>query len=267
MNWSGNHIGTQRPMSYFHNIIPAFFLPVGIVLLLLLSAVVLKKRALVVFCAVLLFLLSIPLTSNFLIRSSIEQFQTRRLVSEVGTGDAIVVLSGMLTTAPLAGGGFISEWNDPDRFFAGIELIKASKAPIVIFTGGKMPWTSSKPEGEVLKEYAVQFGVPADRIILTSNVENTEDEAREVRKYLGSAKKVILVTAASHMPRAEAIFVAYGLEVIPFPVDFKIEASRSFTILDVLPNATSLKGSEMAMREWYGRAFYLLKQAVAQLNK
>ena len=253
-------------MIYLHKIIPALFLPVGILLLLLLSAAFWKMRILALSCAVLLFLLSIPLTSNYLIRS-VEQFETRRLVSEVGTGDAIVVLSGMLTTAPLAGGGFISEWNDPDRFFAGIELIKASKAPIVIFTGGKMPWTSSKPEGEVLKEYAVQFGVPADRIILTSNVENTEDEAREVRKYLGSAKKVILVTAASHMPRAEALFVAYGLEVIPFPVDFKIEASRSFTILDVLPNATSLKGSEMAMREWYGRAFYLLKQAVAQLNK
>jgi uncharacterized SAM-binding protein YcdF (DUF218 family) len=249
-------------MIYFFKIIPAFFLPIGIVLLLLLSAAFLKKWTLALSCAVLLFLLSIPLTSNYLIRS-VEQFQTRRLVSEVGTGDAIVVLSGMLTSAPLAGGGFISEWIDPDRFFAGIELIKASKAPIVIFTGGKMPWTSNKPEGEVLKEYAVQFGVPAGRIILTSIVENTEDEAREVQKYLGSAKKVILVTSAFHMHRAEALFVAHGLEVIPFPVDFKVDASSSLTVLDVLPNASSLKGSEMAMREWYGRAYYLLKQVFA----
>lgn len=249
-------------MIFFHQIIPAFFLPVGIVLLLLLSAAFWKNRTLALSCVVVLFLLSIPLTSNYLIRS-VEQFQTRRLVSEVETGDAIVVLSGMLTSAPLAGGGIISEWIEPDRFFAGIELIKASKAPIVIFTGGKMPWTSSKPEGEILKEYAVQLGVPAGHIILTSNVENTEDEAREVRKYLGIAKKVILVTSAFHMPRAAALFVAHGLEVIPFPVDFKIDASRSFTVLDVLPNATSLKGSEIAMREWYGRAYYLLKQPVA----
>jgi len=249
-------------MIYLHKIIPALFLPVGILLLLLLSAAFWKMRILALSCAVLLFLLSIPLTSNYLIRS-VEQFETRRLVSEVGTGDAIVVLSGMLTSAPLAGGGFISEWIDPDRFFAGIELIKASKAPIVIFTGGKMPWTSSKPEGEILKEYAVQFGVPAGRIILTSNVESTEDEAREVQKYLGSAKTVILVTSAFHMHRAEALFVAHGLQVIPFPVDFKIDASQSFTVLDVLPNASSLSGSEKAMREWYGRAYYLLKQAVA----
>ena len=249
-------------MIYLHKIIPALFLPVGILLLLLLSAAFWKMRILALSCAVLLFLLSIPLTSNYLIRS-VEQFETRRLVSEVETGDAIVVLSGMLTSAPLAGGGFISEWIDPDRFFAGIELIKASKAPIVIFTGGKMPWTSSKPEGEILKEYAVQFGVPAGRIILTSNVESTEDEAREVQKYLGSAKTVILVTSAFHMHRAEALFVAHGLQVIPFPVDFKIDASQSFTVLDVLPNASSLSGSEKAMREWYGRAYYLLKQAVA----
>ena len=93
-------------MIYLHKIIPTLFLPVGIVLLLLLSAAFLKKRTLALSCAVVLFLLSIPLTSNFLIRS-VEQFQTRRLVSEVGTGDAIVVLSGMLTSAPLAGGGII----------------------------------------------------------------------------------------------------------------------------------------------------------------
>src|SRR5262245_16130901 len=248
-------------MIYFHQILPALFLPIGIVLLLLLSAAILNKRTLALSCAVVLFLLSIPLTSNSLIRSA-EQFQTRQLVSEVGTGDAIVVLSGMRTSAPLAGGGIISEWSDPDRFFAGIELFKASKAPLLIFTGGKMPWTTSQPpEGEVLKEYAIQLGIPTDRIINTSNVENTEDEAREVRKYLGNAKKVILVTSAYHMPRAEALFVAHGIEVIPYPVDFKVNASRSLTVLDFLPNAVSLQMSEMAMREWYGRAYYLLKHA------
>jgi uncharacterized SAM-binding protein YcdF (DUF218 family) len=249
-------------MMYFHQILPALFLPIGIVLLLLLSAAFFNKRTLALSCAVVLFLFSIPLTSNYVIRS-VEQFQTRRLVSEVGTGDAVVVLGGMLTSAPLAGGGIISEWVDPDRFFAGIELFKASKAPLVIFMGSKMPWMpNAPPEGAVLKEYAVQLGVPADRIIITSNVENTEDEAREVRKYLGNAKKVILVTSAFHMPRAEALFVVHGIEVIPYPVDFKVDATTSLTVLDVVPSAGSLLNSERAMRELFGRAYYLLKSAL-----
>ena len=49
--------------------------------------------------------------------------------------------------------GLIYEWSDPDRFFGGIELMKAGKARKIIFTGGKMPWQSDeiKPEGEVLE--------------------------------------------------------------------------------------------------------------------
>ncbi|HZH49551.1 MAG TPA: YdcF family protein [Nitrospira sp.] len=249
-------------MIYLHKILPTLVLPIGIVLLLLLCAAVINKRALTLAAVLVLFFLSIPLTSNYFYRAA-EQFQTRRLVAEVGAADAVVVLSGTLTSAPLAGGGSISEWGDPDRFFAGVELVKANKAPVLIFTGGTYPWmTNSPPEGVILKEYALQLGVPADHIIVTANVENTEDEAREVRKYVGNAKKVILVTSAFHMSRAQALFVAFGMEVIPFPVDFGVDATRSFTVLDMLPNASSLLKSEMAMREWLGQAFYSLKMAL-----
>src|ERR1700682_887243 len=122
-------------MIYFHKILPTLVLPIGIVLLLLLCAAVFNKRVVALSAALVLFFLSIPLTSNYFYRA-VEQFQTRGLVDEVGTADAVVVLSGMLTSAPLAGGGSISEWGDPDRFFAGVELVKANNAPVLIFTGG-----------------------------------------------------------------------------------------------------------------------------------
>jgi hypothetical protein len=37
-----------------------------------------------------------------------------------------------------------------DRIFAGIELIKENKAPYLILTRGKVPWSKGKPEGEFL---------------------------------------------------------------------------------------------------------------------
>lgn len=195
-------------MIYLHKILPTLFLPIGIVLLVFIAAAVTKKRALAFFGIVVLFGLSIPLTANWLLRA-VEHFETRPLVSEVGSGDAIVVLSGMPTSSPLAGGGTISECGDPDRFSAGVELFKAGKAPRLIFTGGKVPWLpDSPPEGEVLLSYAVQLGVPPDRMHVTPNVENTEDEAREVSRYLGRGKRIILVTSAFHMPRAQRLFMA-----------------------------------------------------------
>ncbi len=246
-------------MIYFHKILPALFLPIGIVLVALTAAVVTKKRAFIVAGLLPLVGLSLPLVSNLLLRT-IENFESRPVIETLQTGDAIVVLSGMLTSAPLAGGGTVSEWRDPDRFFAGVELLKAEKAPLLIFTGGTLPWLpANPPEGEILKPFAIQFGAPADRIAVTSTVENTEDEAKEVRRKLGPGKKVILVTSAFHMPRAQRLFSAHGLDVIPFPVDFNQDSTSSLTILDFIPTATELVKSEVAIREWIGRAYYAVK--------
>ena len=246
-------------MMYLHKILPALFLPIGIVLVVLAAAVVTKRRGLITAGLALLLVFSMPLVSNILFRS-IENFEERPVIATLPSGDAIVVLSGMLTTAPLAGGGVVSEWTDPDRFFAGVELLKAGKAPLLIFTGGQLPWLpNNPPEGDLLKPFAAQMGVPLDRIAVTSVVENTEDEAREVRRHLGPGKRVILVTSAYHLTRATRLFTAQGLEIIPFPVDFDGDSTRPWTILDVIPTATGLWKSEMAIREWLGQAFYAVK--------
>ena len=207
----------------------------------------------------LLLVFSMPLVSNLLFRA-VENYEERPVIATLPSGDAIVILSGMLTTAPLAGGGTVSEWTDPDRFFTGVELLKAEKAPLLIFTGGQLPWLPNEPpESDVLKPFAIQMGVPPERIAVTSVVENTEDEAREVHRLLGPGKRIILVTSAFHLTRATRLFKAQGLEIIPFPVDFNGDTTRPWTILDVIPTATGLWKSEMAIREWLGRAFYAVK--------
>ncbi|MBM4126770.1 MAG: YdcF family protein [Nitrospira sp.] len=246
-------------MMYLHKILPALLLPIGIVLVVLTAALVTKRRGFIAAGLALLLLFSTPLVSNLLFRS-IENYEARPVIAALPSGDAIVVLSGMLTTAPLAGGGIVSEWTDPDRFFAGVELLKAGKAPLLIFTGGQLPWLpNNPPEGTLLKPFAAQMGIPLERITVTPVVENTEDEAREVRRHLGPGKKVILVTSAFHFTRARQLFTAQGIEVIPFPVDFNGDTTRPWTILDVIPTASGLWKSETAIREWPGRAFYAVK--------
>ncbi len=43
----------------------------------------------------------------------------------------------------------MSEWNDGDRFWGGIALYQAGKAPLLVFTGGWSPGQpNAKPEGE-----------------------------------------------------------------------------------------------------------------------
>jgi uncharacterized SAM-binding protein YcdF (DUF218 family) len=152
------------------------------------------------------------------------------------------------------------EWGDPDRFFGGIALFKACKAQKLVFTGGKMPWDKvKKTEGDVLKEYAISNGIPSENIIVTKDVENTAEEADAVKELISPSKRIILVTSAYHMYRAQRLFEKQGFEVIPCKVDYKAERNKITTIIDFLPSAGNLGMTEIGIRELLGRFFYLIK--------
>ena len=55
------------------------------------------------------------------------------------------------------------------------------------------------------------------------------------------------------------LFEKEGLEVVPYPVDFKSLTTDSVTFMDYLPNAESLAKTEVGMRELIGRLYYWLK--------
>ena len=152
------------------------------------------------------------------------------------------------------------EWGDPDRFFGGIALIKAGKAQMLVFTGGKMPWDEAKKtEGEVLKQYAISNGIPSEKIFVTKDVENTADEAVAVKELISQSKRIILVTSAYHMYRAKRLFEKQGFIVIPYKVDYKTERNKMTTIIDFLPSANNLEITEIGFRELIGRLFYLIR--------
>lgn len=250
---------------YLHKILPVFLLPLGIVLLLVSAGMLLRRRALIWTGIVLLWLGSTPLVSQRMIRA-VEGGAVRASASDALPADAIVVLSGGRIVAP--GAAAISEWGEANRFFGGVELFKASKAPLLIFTGGRLPWEpeTARTEGEVLAEYAKNFGVPAECMVTTGAVENTAEEAVAVAALLSErrrkvvdrpkALRVLLVTSAFHMARARHLFERAGVKVIPFPVDFQVELSRAVTIIDFLPSASALRQTELAWREMYGQLYY-----------
>ena len=253
-------------MLYLSKILPVFVLPTGVILLLLAFSLWFRRRALVAAALVLLWLASTSLVSDPLMRA-VEGWQARQPVASAPAADAIVVLSGMLQHA--GGPGGQDEWTDSvDRFDAGVALAKAGKAPLLMFTGGWLPWhPEAKPEGDVLRERAIDRGIPADRIVVTGIVRNTDEESRAVaavlrsRESSGRTASVILVTSAYHMRRARLLFARAGLSVTPFPVDFQT-STAPFTFLRLLPRAASIEHTETALRECYGYLYYrLIKQS------
>ncbi len=69
----------------------------------------------------------------------------------------------------------------------------------------------------VMAELARDLGVCAERIIINGRPLNTYQEALEVAKIVERGDTVILVTSASHMRRAVALFEGQGVDVIPSP--------------------------------------------------
>ncbi|MDC1023187.1 YdcF family protein, partial [Alphaproteobacteria bacterium] len=147
------------------------------------------------------------------------------------------------------------EFSDPDRFFAGVELIKQKKSNKLIFTAGQLPWTENwKPEGYILKNKAVSLGVRS-QILVTSNVKNTYEESIAVTELIPSNSSIALVTSAFHMHRSKYLFEKQGFNVTPFPVDFKTSSSK-FTMLNFIPSVGALSATSIYIRENIGRLYY-----------
>jgi uncharacterized SAM-binding protein YcdF (DUF218 family) len=245
-------------MIYLHKILPTFVLPIMLVIIVILIGLIKNKKKLIYIAIGVLYILSTPIFSNNFFKL-VEGSDYRKPISTLDSADAIVVLSGMLGINEVGDETYI-EWGDPDRFFGGIALFKAGKAQKLVFTKGKMPWDKLKnTEGDILKKFALENNVPNENILLTNFVENTEDESKAVKELIKPNNKIILVTSAYHMYRAEKLFEKEGFSVIPYKVDFKIYNNQNINIVDFLPTTNSLSVTETGMREIIGRIFYFIK--------
>ncbi len=240
-------------------VLPLVVLPLGLAMVLLVAAWLGRRRWPLAGALAVLGLFSTGLVSQLLWRS-VEYPWQRKTVDAASTAAAIVVLSGGRHAAP--GLDRVSEWHDPDRFLTGVALFKAGRAPRLLFTGGQSPYQrGSRPEGQIYLDEAQTLGVPPSAMASTGIVVNTAEEARAVRALLpGQNRRILLVTSAFHMRRAQRLFEREGLTVLPFPVDFQARGRWAGAIwrdpLMWLPSAAHLDDSSRALREWIGRLVY-----------
>lgn len=232
------------------------------VLIFLLYFLYRKKIKYISYTIFALIIFSNGIFSQVLLRF-IEYPWQRKEFESIEKAYGIVVLSGG-RKLPL-GNTRIIEWNDPDRFIAGVELYKLGKGNKLIFTGGSNPYNSDLPPvGDIYLNEAFAIGIPKKDLITTYRVLNTFQEAKAIKELLNERipfkqKKVILVTSAFHMNRAKRIFEKEGIIVQPFPVDFKSNKSFKSILLNPIewvPSSGSLNRTSFALRELTGRIIY-----------
>ena len=221
-----------------------------------------RKSKFVYSSIVFLFIFSNGIISDSLWRL-LEHPWKRLNYAEIASSDAIVVLSGGRKLPP--GNTEIIEWSDPDRFISGINLYRANKSNKLIFTGGLDPLNSTlPPEGDIYIKEAISMGIPKKDLFTTHPVFNTLGEAKAIknlleRKKTSYKKKIILVTSAFHMKRAMKVFEREGINVLPYPVDFRTSKnliSKLRNPLVWIPSSYYFNRSSEAIRELIGRIVY-----------
>jgi uncharacterized SAM-binding protein YcdF (DUF218 family) len=241
---------------YLKQMLLFFAMPLGIGGVIVLAGVVLRRRYLCVVGVVVIWVCAMPVTGNWFIRV-VEEWTVRTPAESMPQADAIVVLSGGRVTAP--GDSVVSEWQDADRFFGGIELYQAGKAPMLIYTDGWSPRYPQAPsQGQAYARFARAYGVPDAALHTTEKVVNTAAEARAVAELISVRKdgdcprRILLVTSAYHMRRAKLLFARAGIKVVGFPVDFQVSVGGEMTVRDFVPQAECLEDVEKGLKEVYG---------------
>jgi uncharacterized SAM-binding protein YcdF (DUF218 family) len=111
-----------------------------------------------------------------------------------------------------------------------------------------------------MKRWAHRLGVPNDAILTEEESRTTYENATGTRRLLGQAS-ILLVSSASHLPRATALFAKQGFRVTPAPCAYisqnKPGDSRNgLNVFDFLPNDRALQNSQDAIAEVIGIAVY-----------
>lgn len=180
-------------------------------------------------------------------------------VTDLAKADAVVMLGGMIDANSLRGGR--PEFGSAvDRLTASLEIIFRKKADFVLISGGSgLMLQGGLREGDVLRNYLAAQGFPAEKILSEAVSRNTRENAIESGKIISARKlqKIVLVTSAFHMPRSVACFRKAGIEVMPYPVDYRTAERTSFPE-SFFPSAQGIDDFSTAVREIVGLIAYKL---------
>ena len=188
-----------------------------------------------------------------LLSKTLESEYPIRTVPE-GDGDAIVVLSSSVYSAqpsiPEEGPGAETELRC--RYAAW--LYHHWRALPVVASGGKAPTAVA---GEVMRKVLEADGVPPAMIWTEDRSRSTYENARFTAPLLQAKgiRRIVLVTEAFHMRRAEACFRKQGFLVTPAPCGYR-STSKVDQIGDLVPNSRSIAINDEVLHEWVGLAWY-----------
>ncbi|HCD06255.1 MULTISPECIES: YdcF family protein [unclassified Methylophaga] len=162
-------------------------------------------------------------------------------------------------------------WQQPqvgqasDRYFGAAYLAARYPGSPVIFTGGHnlLFFDAGTTPAQLSHQLLTMVGIDEKRLIIESQSRNTYENFQMLKTVLPQRHgQYLLVTSAYHMPRSIGIAKKQGINVLPYPVDYRSQTGDSrrldFAVFD------QLEKLEPAWREWVGLTAYFVAGKTSQ---
>lgn len=163
--------------------------------------------------------------------------------------DYIVVLGsqyaprdGLPVTAALGSEGLT-------RIVEGVRLTRFFPEARLVVSGGAV--AGYMPSARGYSVLARELGIEPAKLIVIDTPQDTREEAAAIVKLLASSP-FVLVTSASHMPRAMELMIAAGARPLAAPTGHRADPSQTWTWRSLLPFASALRSTEIALHEYVG---------------
>jgi uncharacterized SAM-binding protein YcdF (DUF218 family) len=184
--------------------------------------------------------------------------RTHALATTNNTGAQAIVLlgGGRLVDAPEYGGLDMPGHHSLARIQYAARLHRQTGLPVLI-TGGS-PGGALEAEAVIMGRVLTEdFSVPVAWLETQSNT-TAENAAMTAKMLLPLGKRrILLVTTAMHMPRAQAVFEQNGFDVVAAPTLFL--GRGSLKMANFIPAGEGVERSHAALHEWIGLLWYRIR--------
>ena len=185
----------------------------------------------------------------------------RRPAPEPAELSCIIVLGGAFENVVIASRGGMEFNQAAERFVETLRLARAYPAARILVSGGDGSLSGLyEGDAQASEGFFKTFGIGADRLIREGESRTTFENALNTRDLLAKHRmeRCALVTSAYHMPRSVGLFRANGIEVLPWPADYRTSGKVRLGF-DFTQPSLNAQLATTAAKEWTGLlAYYLL---------
>lgn len=218
-----------------------------------------RIRTLASAAAALLLFLTLFTTTGAVLLQTLEERIPRATLPEGGPACMITLGGGFEAEVTTVRSGF-EMTQAGDRFVETLRLALDYPQSRILISGGDGSLTGAyEGDATIGTRFFEAFGVPASRLIREAGSRDTFENAGNTQALLqqNNLERCLLVTSAFHMPRSVGLFRKLGIDVLPWPTDYRTTGKTGLALDLTQPSANS-QLMTTAVREWTGLLFYYL---------